>query len=268
MSESVSGVATATDGRGGRELWSLDEYIVVADLFLRRGRSSGVRDPDVAELSQLTGRSPASISRRLGNFAGTVHPGTGLKPVTGEPRVVFDAMRLDKEYRQRVLSEARERLQVLRAAGERGGSPRLVNPESLDVEEADVALPSMTRRLVRAEAQLVRRYRTWLDPQGTRLRGLVIPIEEGALRADLVDTMLNLLIEAKAESSREHVRYAIGQLFDYQRFMDPQPNLAILIPHPLTKDLRALSEAAGVAVIWESGDGFVDSVGGKLTVRS
>lgn len=266
MTELESGTVETEVG-GGRDVWSLDEYIVVADLYLRRGRSSGVRDPEVGELSQLTGRSPASISRRLGNFAGTVYPGTGLKPVIGEPRIVFDAMRSDDGYRQRVLSEARSRLQAVRAGLGSGSAPRLVDPESLEVEEGDIAPPVTTRRLVRSEAQLVRRYRTWLDPEGTRLRGLIIPIGGGSLRADLVDTLLNILIEAKAEASREHVRYAIGQLFDYQRFMDPRPDLAILVPRPLPSELRALPEVAGVGVIWEAEDGFVDSAGGRLTVR-
>lgn len=267
MSERDSSLEKKTSVQGGRDLWTLDEYIVVADLYLRRGRSSGVRDPEVGELSQLTGRSPASISRRLGNFAGTVQPGTGLKPVVGEPRIVFDAMRLDDEYRRRVLSEAHERLQGLRAVNESRGGPRLVGPESLEVEEVDFLPPASLRRLVRAEARLVRRYQTWLDPPRTRLRSLVIPTREGSLRVDLVDTKLNVLIEAKAVSSRDHVRYAIGQLFDYRRYLDYQPSLAILLPHPLDSDLRALPESAGVGVIWESGDGFADSTGGKLTVR-
>lgn len=269
MIVAIDPASDSEQDHGGRSLWSLDEYIVVGDLYLRRGRSSGVGDREVIDLAQLTGRSPSSISRRLGNFDGTVRPGMGLKPIVGEPLSVFNTMRSDEEFRRQAVTEALRRLldgSTWMRPEDR--SPGLVDPESIEIEETDIVLPATTRRLVRAEAQLVRRYRTWLDPQGTRLRGLVIPIEEGALRADLVDTMLNLLIEAKAESSREHVRYAIGQLFDYQRFMDPRPNLAILIPHPLTKDLRALPEAAGVAVIWESGNGFVDSVGGKLTVRS
>ncbi len=75
-----------------------------------------------------------------------------------------------------------------------------------------------------------------------------------------------VLIEAK--SSREHVGHAIDQLFDYLRLMDQRLNPVTLFLHPLTKELGALSGGPEVAAIWESGDSFVVSVGGKLTVRS
>ena len=146
--------------------------------------------------------------------------------------------------------------------------PRLVDPESTLVEETEVAPPTTSRRMIRAEAQLVRRYRNWLDPDGARLRGMVIPTAAGLLRADLFDTALNVLIEAKAEASRPHVRYAIGQLYDYRRYVAPEPQLAILFPSRLSTDLETLAEGAGVDVIWESGELFTDSAGGRLTSRS
>lgn len=254
--------------RGRRNLWSLDEFIVVGDLYLRRGRSSGVGDREVVELARLTGRSPASISRRLGNFDGTVRPGMGLKPIIGEPLRIFNAMNSDDVLRRQVVAEARGRLLEMSLGTQpEVRVPHLVDPESLEIEETDVSLPGTTRRMIRAEARLVRRFRDWLDPVGTRLRGLVIPVEGRALRADLYDTELDLLIEAKADSHRDHVRYAIGQLFDYRRYLASPPALAILVPHRLTVDLEALPIGAGVAVIWASGDGFVDSTGGELTTR-
>jgi hypothetical protein len=253
----------------GRNLWSLDEYIVVADLYLRRGRSSGVQDPEVRELAQLTGRSPASISRRLGNFDGSARPGMGLKPVAGEALSVFNSMRADDGFRVRAVQEARERLrQQRRAVDVSRQGPRFVDPESVEVEETEFPLSATTGRMVREEAKLVRRYRRWLDPQGMRLRGLIIPTVGCLLRADLFDTMLNVLIEAKAESSRANIRYAIGQLFDYRRYMSPPPELALLLPGPLSGDLEMLLSCAGISVIWESGDAFVDSTGGRLTVQS
>lgn len=252
----------------GRNLWSLDEYIVVADLYLRRGRSSGVRDPEVVELACLTGRSPASISRRLGNFDGTVRSGMGLKPVVGEALATFQSMQADETFRRRVVLVARERLRQLSEAGPGGPfgiGPRLVNPEALEVEESEVAPSPVTRQMIRAEALLVRRYCLWLDPAGTRLRGLVIPTTDHPLRADLYDTHLGVLIEAKADAKRESVRYAIGQLLDYRRYLDPQPGLAILLPSPLSADLVALPEQVRAGVIWPQADSFVDSAGGRFT---
>jgi hypothetical protein len=75
---------------------------------------------------------------------------------------------------------------------------------------------------------------------------------------------LDLLIEVKAESSREHVRYAIGQLLDYRRYIEPRPSLALLLPHELDSDLAALPRESNIDVIWEVDEGFMDSVGGGL----
>jgi hypothetical protein len=264
----TNGESLAAHNPGGKNLWSIDEYIVVADLYLRRGRSSGVTDPEVVELAQLTGRSPASISRRLGNFDGTVRTGMGLKPVIGEPLAVFRAMQADEAFRDRVLAEARMRLLLVLHDGParqlvRG--PQLVDPEAFDVEESVVTPSSVTRQMIRAEAMLVGRYRRWLDADGTRLRGLIIPTAARLLRADLYDTQLDVLIEAKAESSRENVRYAIGQLLDYRRYLDPRPRLAILLPGQLSADLAQLPKEAGVEIIWPVGNRFTDSVGGRFT---
>jgi hypothetical protein len=130
-----------------------------------------------------------------------------------------------------------------------------------------VTTPSATRELQRAEARLVRRYRTWLDPVGTRLRGVVIPTTEAPLRADLFDTHLDLLIEAKAAVTREHIRYGIGQLLDYRRHMTPRPAMALLVPTRLPPQLVGLPPEAGVDVIWEEAGEFVDSRDGFLTHR-
>jgi hypothetical protein len=254
-------------GRTG--LWSLDEYVVVADLYLRRGRSSGVNDPEVIELARLTGRTTASISRRLGNFDGTARPGMGLKPVTGEAREVFTAMQTDPVFRDRIAREARARLATTSQAVAGGrAAPRFVDPEDFQVETVDAVPPATTRELQRIEGQLVRRYRAWLDPQGRRLKGLIIPVGDVMLRADLFDTELQLLIEAKAAATREHVRYAVGQLLDYRRYLTPRPALALLLPRPLESELAALPYELDIGIIWAAGAGFTDSVDGRLTVRA
>jgi hypothetical protein len=229
-----------------------------------------VRDPEVLELAGLTGRSPAAISRRLGNFDGTVRLGMGLKPVIGEPLAVFQSMRADQIFRSRIVNEARARLRSLShdgVSGPWGSGARLVDPEAFELEEAEVTPSAVTRQMIRAEARLVRRYRNWLDPSGTRLRGLIIPMEDRTvLRADLYDTHVDVLIEAKAEVSRESIRYAVGQLLDYRRYLEPRPELALLLPERLSPDLAALPVEVGAAVIWSVDDQFVDSVGGRLTL--
>lgn len=251
-----------------RDLWSLDEYIAVADLYIRRGRSSGVRDPEVLELAQLTGRSPASISRRLGNFDGTVRPDRGLKPVTGLALEAFQRMLADAALRSEMVSEARSRLAHLVRTARTTVTASLVKPESNWTETADVITPAESHRLERREARLVEDYRMWLDPTDDRLRGILIfGVAEKALRVDLYDVHLKLLIEAKAEPTRSHMRHAVGQLIDYQRYLTPPPDMAILVGDTPSDDLLRLPAAVGIGVIWRVKDSFQDSEDGSLTVR-
>ena len=268
------GTSSAADApRGRRDLWSLDEYVVVADLYLRRGRSSGVRDPEVRGLAELTGRTAASISRRLGNYDGTDRPGMGLKPVVGEALAAYLEMKGDGRRRDVMVGHARQRLAELQAKQRSTSAsrlaPRLVDPEQLLTSSSEVALPATTRAMIRAEAQLVGRFRHWLDPNGERLRGMLIPIGDGQpLRVDLFDTRRRVLIEAKAQSTRETVRYAIGQLLDYRHLLDPPPAMAILLPAEPAQDLKSLLTALMIAQIWPDRSDFVDSLGGQLTDRS
>lgn len=240
------------------DLWTLDEYVVVADLYLRRGRSSGVADPEVTELATLLGRTPASISRRLGNFDGTARPGSGLKPVTGDALHAFDKMRADAAVRARMTAEATDRLRQRPGPSAAGaGSPRLVDPENHSGDPIEVCTPAQARRLQQVEWELVQRYRRWLDPKGTRLRGISIPVGSSVLRVDLYDSQLDLLIEAKASASRDHVRQAVGQLLDYRRYLSPRPGLAVLLPERPVDDLMWLPCEAGMAIIWEEGGSFL-----------
>jgi hypothetical protein len=246
------------------DLWSLDEYVVVADLYLRRGRSSGISDPEVVRLAQLTGRSPASISRRLGNFDGTARPGNGLKPVSGEAFRAFEQMRASTENRAQMTRAAELRLSrdaVATSEGE-AGKPRLVDPENHRGDPIEVSTAAQVRQAERVEAELVRRYRTWLDPDGTRLRGMVIPVDGSLLRVDLFDPERNLLIEAKAAASRKHLRQAVGQLIDYQRYLSPRPVLAILVPLAPSQDLVRLPQEVGIDLIWEENGGFTHRTSG------
>lgn len=241
-----------------RDLWSLDEYIVVANLYLRRGRSSGTADPEVLELAELTRRTPAAISRRLGNFDGTARPGNGLKPVVGEALQAFEEMRANVDVRERRTAAAAGRLRrerPQRHAAERQG-PRFVDPENHTGDPIEVSTTEQVRRIEQVEWDIVRRYRRWLDPGGTRLRGIVIPVEEAYLRVDLYDSQLDLLIEAKGDTSRNHLRQAVGQLIDYGRYLSPRPSLAILLPRRPNDDLMQLPREAGIELIWEEDGGF------------
>jgi hypothetical protein len=82
----------------------------------------------------------------------------------------------------------------------------------------------------RAEAPLVHRYQAHLAAKG-------IAVSRKKYRAGQVRPMFcdlwvqdwHALIEAKNSDSREALRMAIGQLYDYRRFHEPPVRLAVLL---------------------------------------
>ncbi|MBB1242495.1 hypothetical protein GL263_02755 [Streptomyces durbertensis] len=116
----------------------------------------------------------------------------------------------------------------------------------------------------RREANLIYEYADHLQRHGHRVaRQLIqIPGEPRPHRTDLYDTSTNRLIEAKGTLHREAVRLAIGQLFDYRRFLSPEPALGLLLPAKPSADILELCRALGVKIIWQEGGGFTESSGG------
>lgn len=103
------------------------------------------------------------------------------------------------------------------------------------------------------EETLVRQYQVSINRHLTRQR---IRPEAGAafLFTDAFDDEQNLLIEAKARSDRAYVRMAIGQLYDYQRFIRPEPHMAVLLPDRPTQDLVDLILKMGIRIIYKTGE--------------
>jgi hypothetical protein len=58
---------------------------------------------------------------------------------------------------------------------------------------------------------------------------------------------------------------AIGQVFDYRRFLDPPPAMAVLLPRRPRLDLEALLASAGISAVWPEGNGFADNADGRFT---
>ncbi|MFI2613354.1 restriction endonuclease [Streptomyces sp. NPDC018584] len=104
----------------------------------------------------------------------------------------------------------------------------------------------------RRESALLASYRAHLEAQGHSLsRKRITPRgERRSLYTDLFDLTENLLIEAKGQSTRESIRMAIGQLFDYQRYIEPSPRLAVLVPTRPREDLRDLCASLAIHSIW------------------
>ena len=76
------------------------------------------------------------------------------------------------------------------------------------------------------------------------------------LRCDMFDESDVVLYEAKGMSSRHNVRLAIGQLFDYARYEETPPRLAVLLPARPVADLIALCRGLDIGVVWQVAEGF------------
>ncbi|WP_267243836.1 restriction endonuclease [Streptomyces sp. PR69] len=113
----------------------------------------------------------------------------------------------------------------------------------------------------RRESELVGDYRDHLVNLGHQVSRFKIRPqgESNSLLTDLYDATTDTLIEAKSAATREAIRTAIGQLFDYQRFITPTPSLAILTPSEPRKDLRDLCAALSIQTIWRTEQGYASS---------
>ncbi|MGR3938491.1 restriction endonuclease [Streptomyces sp. BRA346] len=136
-----------------------------------------------------------------------------------------------------------------------------VEVEQHQTERTTVSSKSKQHEAERREAPLVTKYRDYLEAQGhTVKRKKIIPAGEvRALYTDLFDVTDDALIEAKGSVSREAVRMAIGQLYDYRRYISPKPSLAVLLPARPRQDLVDLCNMSGAAVIWPDGEVFDSS---------
>lgn len=119
-------------------------------------------------------------------------------------------------------------------------------------------------RAKRIEAGLLEGYRRWLEHQDRKLSAA----RYGRLQCDGYEKQRQNLIEAKASTSREHVRMAVGQLLDYA-FQGKEklgsPNMAILLPNKLSEDIEKWLHSLGIGIIWRDGKSFFDNANGQFT---
>ncbi|MCJ0980953.1 hypothetical protein MTX35_24950 [Rhodococcus sp. ARC_M12] len=104
------------------------------------------------------------------------------------------------------------------------------------------------------EAKLVERFAIYLNGLGhkTSRKRITLP-GGGVIVSDVCDLTSSTLYEAKASSSREAIRMALGQILDYGRFVKPKMKLAVLVPERPSGDLVSLLEAHGVGCTYQSG---------------
>ncbi|WP_223187484.1 restriction endonuclease [Streptomyces sp. CBMA29] len=133
-----------------------------------------------------------------------------------------------------------------------------VATEQQNTERMAINPSSEPREAERREASLAANYERYLSEMGhTITRKKIIPAgEQRPLFTDLFDVTDNVLVEAKGSVTREAVRMALGQLFDYRRFIVPNPSLAMLLPTRPRPDLLTLCSSVSIAVVWPHESGF------------
>lgn len=127
----------------------------------------------------------------------------------------------------------------------------------------EVRTKGQVREAQKREEALLGDYSRWLKKQGRQLSRL----RYGRIECDAWEEERRNLIEAKGSISREDIRMATGQLFDYAFQMTEKfenLNKAILFPEqPAQDDVKWLAPL-GIKVIWRSGRTFLDNAGGQF----
>ncbi|MER7174007.1 restriction endonuclease [Streptomyces mesophilus] len=134
--------------------------------------------------------------------------------------------------------------------------------EDVEVEQRNVSTARVRaqgeREAERRESLLVEKYLHHLRRRGisaTRKK-ITLADERTVLRTDVYVAQENFLIEAKGTVTREAIRTAIGQLFDYQRYIHPRPTLGLLLPDQPRTDMLDLCAALSITAIWADGESF------------
>ncbi|MEU4199041.1 hypothetical protein AB0F64_03670 [Streptomyces sp. NPDC026294] len=116
------------------------------------------------------------------------------------------------------------------------------------------------RTVNRREGQLVTAFEEHLEKAGHTYSSFQITVagERTTLTPDLYDETDHVLYEAKGLTTRPNIRMAIGQLADYRRHLDKPETLrvAVLLPSEPTPDEKAILEAEGVALVFQTDNGF------------
>jgi hypothetical protein len=131
--------------------------------------------------------------------------------------------------------------------------------ESCNTEKAVVEPSRELYESERVEAKLVQKFIAWSRRAGREYkRYRIVPRGEAKpIFSDLYSKKTNQLIEAKGSVSRDAIRMAIGQLFDYKRFAPARTDLTVLLPECPRPDLVELIRSAGISMIHEKNGEFV-----------
>ncbi len=163
------------------------------------------------------------------------------------------------------------------AARRRGGAanpPNAVTANSVRIdanvncEPYEVANRQQVITAKRDEQQLVNEFVDALRRRQISAERLRYDSGEGIFYCDVYVGDRGHLIEAKSSTSREDIRMAIGQLFDYKRLTQQAGKVvrrvAVLLPERPATDMLELLTSLNIGVIWRNGRAFSDNCGGAL----
>ncbi|WP_139363084.1 hypothetical protein [Gordonia sp. IITR100] len=176
-----------------------------------------------------------------------------LGPVPPASELSIRSVDLDLEGSSRPETE-RPRQET--AAPAQKASHTLRPVESNVTEFFEVTTDRSTAERVRREADLQERYRQYLLARGHEVMRYEICSPSGAVLAtDLHDLSDDDLIEVKSAVDRETLRLALGQILDYQRFVNPK-RCTLLVPEMPPHEMIDLFTKLAIRVVWPTGGTF------------
>jgi hypothetical protein len=262
--------------------WTREEIILTMDLYVTTGAFDGgpIRgqtSADVGQLSRLLKelnaypkelqgekyRNPDGVNLKLRNLRAIQTEGAhGMPAHSHLDEAVWDefASDLPRLHEEAAAVHAQLREGVIQPA-KMWPTMKDVDIEQQHTETYVVNPSGEPRAAERAEQKLVVRYRDYMAAKGITVgRKEYWPEGEGRpIYSDAWVEDRHALIEAKASDSREVIRQAIGQLYDYRRFHQSPIRLAVLLPYQPKAERLDLLRSAGIEAIWRYGAGFRDS---------
>ncbi len=252
--------------------WSAEELILALRLYIDEGLLDD-KHTSVIKLSELLNslpfhsnkpdaarfRNPNGVALKLANFAALDPSYYGKGMSRGDRR----DMEIWKRYSgdEDALYEAARRIragQALAYPTNDSSAPLFTRTsvEAFNNEHFIVERRTSSGTAQRREQQLVIAYHAYLESQKHDVSRHRYVVDGRVLSCDLFDETAWCLFEAKGDVSRESIRMAAGQLFDYRRFYaGRKPRLSVLVPRCPSDDLMAFLRSVGVQAVFRSSGG-------------
>ena len=254
--------------------WSREEIILALDVYMRFGLI-GEQHPELQKLSntlrdrkELTTvevpskyRNINGVKMKLANLASLDpgYEGVGLKSGGKLEEEIWNEFVGDQERLSIIASQLRSNPNKSSRLSDDNRSVRVTDVEQVHTPEYSVIGSSDEKIATRREQKMVLAFSDYLSSKGHVVKQHVYGNGQSAMRCDLFDETSNVLYEAKGTSHRMSIRLAIGQLFDYRRFEDKEPGLAILIPGRPNDEIVDLCNALTIEIVWPIGDSFTST---------